>query len=198
MPRVIILTGAPRQVFHFKHCRCRGRFVQPCKLISPLKMQIKTKRPLRVGWFGIGLDACWPQFKGLKQRLEGYVRVVRDRLKRPGVEADGTLTAAATPCRLGSRRYSRFGNPRYDPARLADWWQYQGRVAQMERSAGLRPAAARRAERAQEIPCVFGLLNVLRLTEPRSAAAEIDLGNTPSRCARHVPPATRDKQRPKP
>src|ERR1017187_3042167 len=26
---------------------------------------------------------------------------------------------------------------------------------------------------------VFGLLNVLRLTEPRSAAAEIDLGNTP-------------------
>ena len=49
----------------------------------------------------------------------------------------------------------------------------------MERSAGLRPAAARSAERAQEIPWVFGLLNVLRLTEPRSAAAEIDLGNTP-------------------
>ena len=49
----------------------------------------------------------------------------------------------------------------------------------MERSAGLRPAAARRAERAQEIPWVFGLFNVLRLTEPRSAAAEIDLGNTP-------------------
>jgi L-arabinose isomerase len=32
------------------------------------------------------LDAYWPQFKGLKQRLESYVRVVRDRLKRPGVE----------------------------------------------------------------------------------------------------------------
>src|SRR5208283_3758265 len=50
------------------------------------KMQIKTKRPLRVGLFGIGLDAYWPQFKGLKPRLESYLRVVRDRLKRPGVE----------------------------------------------------------------------------------------------------------------
>ena len=48
--------------------------------------------------------------------------------------------------------------------------QCLGRVAQMERSAGLRPAAARNAERAQEIPWVFGLLNVLRLTEPRSAS----------------------------
>ena len=49
----------------------------------------------------------------------------------------------------------------------------------MERSAGLRPAAARSAERAQEIPWVFERLNVLRLTEPRSAVTEIDLSNTP-------------------
>jgi hypothetical protein len=35
------------------------------------------------------------------------------------------------------------------------------------------------SERAQEIPWGFGLLNVLQLTEPRSAVAEIDLGNTP-------------------
>jgi len=44
------------------------------------------KRPLRIGLFGIGLDAYWPQFKGLKQRLDGYLRVVHSRLKRPGVE----------------------------------------------------------------------------------------------------------------
>jgi hypothetical protein len=44
----------------------------------------------------------------------------------------------------------------------------------MEWSAGLRPAAARSAERAQEIPWIFRLLNVLRLTEPRSAVAEIN------------------------
>gem|GEM_PF-1806208 len=49
----------------------------------------------------------------------------------------------------------------------------------MERSAGLRHAAARSAERAQEIPWVFERLNVLRLTEPRSAVTEIDLSNTP-------------------
>jgi hypothetical protein len=28
MPRVIILAAAPRQVFHFKHCECRGWFVK--------------------------------------------------------------------------------------------------------------------------------------------------------------------------
>ncbi len=45
-----------------------------------------TKRPLRVGLFGIGLDTYWPQFAGLKTRLEGYLGVVAERLQRPGVE----------------------------------------------------------------------------------------------------------------
>jgi L-arabinose isomerase len=44
------------------------------------------KRQLRVGLFGIGLDTYWPQFKGLKPRLEGYVRAVEKKLGRPGVE----------------------------------------------------------------------------------------------------------------
>jgi len=44
------------------------------------------KRNLRVGLFGIGLDTYWPQFKGLKPRLEGYVRAVQKKLERPGVE----------------------------------------------------------------------------------------------------------------
>ena len=44
------------------------------------------KRNLRVGLFGIGLDTYWPQFKGLKPRLEGYVRAVEKKLARPGVE----------------------------------------------------------------------------------------------------------------
>jgi L-arabinose isomerase len=33
---------------------------------------------------GIGLDAYWPQFEGLRTRLEGYVRQVEDRLKGAG------------------------------------------------------------------------------------------------------------------
>ncbi len=40
----------------------------------------------RIGLFGIGLDAYWPQFKGLKARLEGYLGTVADRLRRPQVE----------------------------------------------------------------------------------------------------------------
>jgi L-arabinose isomerase len=45
------------------------------------------KRPLRVGLFGIGLDAYWPQFKGLKQRLEGYMRIVHiaDKIGKLGL-----------------------------------------------------------------------------------------------------------------
>lgn len=42
--------------------------------------------PLRVGLFGIGLEAYWPQFPGLKERLEGYVQEVASCLGRPGVE----------------------------------------------------------------------------------------------------------------
>jgi L-arabinose isomerase len=45
-----------------------------------------SRRPLRVGLFGIGLDSYWPQFKGLKTRLEGHVRTVASRLARPEVE----------------------------------------------------------------------------------------------------------------
>lgn len=42
--------------------------------------------PLRVGLFGIGLQEYWPQFAGLRDRLEGYVRTVAAKLERPGVE----------------------------------------------------------------------------------------------------------------
>src|SRR5687767_7237891 len=41
---------------------------------------------LRVGLFGIGLEAYWPQFEGLEQRLRGYVDEVAEKLERPGVE----------------------------------------------------------------------------------------------------------------
>jgi L-arabinose isomerase len=42
--------------------------------------------PVRVGLFGIGLDTYWPQFGGLKERLEGYLGEVHAKLERPGVE----------------------------------------------------------------------------------------------------------------
>src|SRR5215472_6146786 len=40
----------------------------------------------KIGLFGIGLDAYWPQFEGLKQRLEGYLREVESKLARRGIE----------------------------------------------------------------------------------------------------------------
>src|ERR1700689_4587161 len=45
-----------------------------------------SEQSLRVGLCGIGLDAYWSQFAGLKSRLEGYVEQVAARLARPGVE----------------------------------------------------------------------------------------------------------------
>ena len=41
---------------------------------------------LRIGLFSIGLDAYWPQFMGLKQRLEGYTSEVADKLRAGGAE----------------------------------------------------------------------------------------------------------------
>jgi L-arabinose isomerase len=40
----------------------------------------------RLGLFGIGLDTYWPQFEGLKQRLERYLQRVDQKLARPGIE----------------------------------------------------------------------------------------------------------------
>ena len=35
---------------------------------------------MKIGLFGIGLDTYWPQFKGLKERLEGYLTEVERRI----------------------------------------------------------------------------------------------------------------------
>ena len=40
----------------------------------------------RVGVFGIGLDAYWPQFTGLRERIEGYQRRVEDKVAVLGGE----------------------------------------------------------------------------------------------------------------
>jgi L-arabinose isomerase len=45
-----------------------------------------SERLLKVGLFGIGLEAYWSQFEGLEARLRGYVGLVENKLKRPGVE----------------------------------------------------------------------------------------------------------------
>ncbi len=42
--------------------------------------------PFRIGIFGIGLDTYWPQFEGLKSRLEGYLNEVQKKMAGFGAE----------------------------------------------------------------------------------------------------------------
>jgi L-arabinose isomerase len=59
----------------------------------------------RVGLFGIGLDAYWPQFTGLKERLEGYLSVVEKKLCRTGVDVVnlGLIDSAPKAMEAGHR-----------------------------------------------------------------------------------------------
>ena len=49
------------------------------RLIPP-----RTRHALTAGLFGIGLDAYWPQFPGLEERLKGYIAQVEQRLAQSG------------------------------------------------------------------------------------------------------------------
>src|SRR5512141_1531981 len=40
----------------------------------------------KIGLFGIGLDAYWPQFPGLEERLKGYTRQVARKLEGAGAQ----------------------------------------------------------------------------------------------------------------
>ncbi|MDO6432744.1 arabinose isomerase [Flavitalea sp. BT771] len=44
-------------------------------------MAMPDSARFKIGFFGIGLDTYWPQFSGLKERLEGYMEVVASQLK---------------------------------------------------------------------------------------------------------------------
>lgn len=51
---------------------------------------------ITIGLFGIGLDTYWPQFAGLKERLEGYLEIVENKLAAiaPGVINAGLVDNA--------------------------------------------------------------------------------------------------------
>lgn len=48
--------------------------------------KLALRPQLRVGLFGIGLDAYWPQFAGLAQRLQGYLHQAEVKLASFGAE----------------------------------------------------------------------------------------------------------------
>ena len=45
-----------------------------------------NKFKLKIGLFGIGLEAYWEQFQGLKERLESYLEIVSNRIGESGEE----------------------------------------------------------------------------------------------------------------
>ena len=61
----------------------------------------------RVGVFGIGLDAYWPQFAGLKERIEGYQRRVEERVAALGGEVvSAGLVDSAQAARAAGDRFA--------------------------------------------------------------------------------------------
>ena len=62
----------------------------------------------RVGIFGIGLAAYWPQFDGLRERIEGYQRRVEERVSELGGEVvSAGLVDSAEGAREAGDRFAR-------------------------------------------------------------------------------------------
>jgi L-arabinose isomerase len=59
--------------------------------------------PVRVGIFGIGLAAYWPQFAGLQERLAGYQNQVEQKLVAAGAQvvSAGLVDTAPAACQAG-------------------------------------------------------------------------------------------------
>jgi len=62
----------------------------------------------RIGIFGIGLAAYWPQFPGMRERLEGYQRAVEDRVRECGGEVvSAGLVDTPEGARAAGRLFAR-------------------------------------------------------------------------------------------
>jgi L-arabinose isomerase len=70
-----------------------------------------TQRPsprARIGVFGIGLDTYWPQFEGLKERIEGYQRRVEERVGELGADVvSAGLVDSAQAARAAGDLFAR-------------------------------------------------------------------------------------------
>lgn len=68
----------------------------------------ETNTQAKIGVFGIGLAAYWPQFEGLKERLEGYQRTVEQRLSQMGAEVvSAGLVDTAPAAQTTGDRFAR-------------------------------------------------------------------------------------------
>jgi L-arabinose isomerase len=66
----------------------------------------KNKPAAKVGVYGIGLEAYWPQFHGLKERLEGYQRYVEEQIGRRAMVVSCGLVDTAPKAQAAGRRFA--------------------------------------------------------------------------------------------
>ncbi|MGH2352629.1 MAG: L-arabinose isomerase family protein [Chloroflexota bacterium] len=79
-------------------------------MAAPPRVTLRTDAAPRVGVFGIGLAAYWPQFVGLRERLKGYQRQVEGRLAALGAEiVSAGLVDTAPAAREAGERFAREG-----------------------------------------------------------------------------------------
>src|SRR5216683_1230610 len=58
---------------------------------SPMESTANHVEKPRIGIFGIGLAAYWPQFASLHERLTGYLHLIEERLGQWGDVVSGGL-----------------------------------------------------------------------------------------------------------
>jgi L-arabinose isomerase len=72
---------------------------------------METRRELRIGLFGIGLAAYWPQFEGLRESIEGHLGAIANQLAQWGEVVGGGLVDTA---QAGAAAGDRFAEARID------------------------------------------------------------------------------------
>jgi L-arabinose isomerase len=70
---------------------------------------MKQIEEVRVGVFGIGLAAYWPQFEGLRERLEGYQREVEGRISQWATVVSGGLVDDAPGAQRCGDQFAQAG-----------------------------------------------------------------------------------------
>src|SRR3954452_7253939 len=76
--------------------------------IAPTATGPRPAPRARVGVFGIGLEAYWPQFDGLRERVVGYQRRVEERVAELGAEVvSAGLVDTAEGAREAGDRFAR-------------------------------------------------------------------------------------------
>ena len=70
------------------HLKTAGTYAKllPSATSAEPELSAIKKQDMKIGLFGIGLEAYWSQFEGLKARLTGYVQLVENKLKSFGAE----------------------------------------------------------------------------------------------------------------